>query len=119
MPADAIEPSTNYFPPNWDNRPRVKQWNGHILREDWLTRDKADLVGIIELLNHQVTTANQNALDASFLAEWCMYRLLVQAASVRESTCTSLAPAAADVKQNGSTPSSRSAQPHKSPENMQ
>ncbi|TCN53456.1 hypothetical protein EV641_106100 [Rhodococcus sp. SMB37] len=79
MPADTPEPPTNYFPPNWDNRPRVKQWNGHILREDWLTRDKADLVSIIELLNHQVTTANQNALDASFLAEWRMHRLLVQA----------------------------------------
>lgn len=79
MPDRTPDPLTNYFPPNWDDRPRVKRWNGHIRREDWLLRDKEDLVGVIELLSQQVTHANQDALDASFLAEWRIHRMLMQA----------------------------------------
>ncbi|MFD6677615.1 hypothetical protein ACFWDA_25055 [Rhodococcus zopfii] len=70
--------TTSAFPPNWDDRPRVKQWNGHIDREDWLTRDKDDLVGIIGLLNHQVTNAKQDALDATYLAEWRIHKMLAE-----------------------------------------
>ncbi|BCN51557.1 hypothetical protein [Prescottella equi] len=79
MSATATDPLTSHYPPNWDARPRVEQWNGHITRDDWLTRDKADLVSIIELLNQQVTNANQNALDASYLAEWRIHRVLAEA----------------------------------------
>ncbi|MBP2521068.1 MULTISPECIES: hypothetical protein [Rhodococcus] len=78
MTATETDPLTNYFPLNWDDRPRVEQWNGHISRQDWLTRDKADLVSIIELLDHQVTTAKQDALDAGFLAEWRIHKLLAE-----------------------------------------
>lgn len=78
MPATDTDPLASYHPPNWDDRPRVKVWNGHITREDWLTRDKDDLVGIIEMLSHQVTSAKQDALDAGFLAEWRVYRMLTQ-----------------------------------------
>lgn len=70
--------TTSAFPPNWDDRPRVKQWNGNIDREDWLTRDKDDLVGIIGLLNHQVTNAKQDALDATYLAEWRIHKMLAE-----------------------------------------
>ncbi|WP_072814959.1 hypothetical protein [Rhodococcus zopfii] len=70
--------TTSAFPPNGDDRPRFKQWNGHIDREDWLTRDKDDLVGIIGLLNHQVTNAKQDALDATYLAEWRIHKMLTE-----------------------------------------
>ena len=67
-----------YFPPDWDNRPRVEPWNGHITRQMWLARDKEDLVGIIELLGHQLTTAKQDARDAGYLADWRIFRMLGQ-----------------------------------------
>ncbi|WP_241665906.1 hypothetical protein [Prescottella subtropica] len=74
----ATDPLTSYYPPDWDTRPRVEKWNGHLTREDWLERDKADLVSIIDLLNHQVTTAKQDALDATYLAEWRIHRILTE-----------------------------------------
>ncbi|WP_404316425.1 hypothetical protein [Prescottella equi] len=79
MPASLTEPTLfHHFPPNWDQRPRVEPWNGHLTRESWLEREKEDLVSIIELLNHQLTNANQNALDATYLAEWRIHRVLAE-----------------------------------------
>lgn len=71
-------PSNLAFPPGWEKRPRVEKWNDHITRDDWLARDRESLVSIIELLNQQVTTAKQDALDATYLAEWRIHRVLAE-----------------------------------------
>ncbi|MGH3804814.1 MAG: hypothetical protein ACRDTD_32655, partial [Pseudonocardiaceae bacterium] len=69
---------SEYFPPDWDNRPRVRPWNGHITHQMWLAREKEDLVSIIELLGHQITQAKQDARDADYLADWRIFRMLGQ-----------------------------------------
>lgn len=64
------------YPPNWEDRPRVEPWNGHIPRAGWAERTKEDLLGIVELLNAQVTNAQQDVRDQTYLADWQRFRLL-------------------------------------------
>jgi hypothetical protein len=65
-----------HFPPDWDNRPRVKDWNGHLTDDALRSRTVDDLIGIVRLLSSQVTTANQKALDESNLAAWHTHQAL-------------------------------------------
>lgn len=58
------------YPPNWDARPRVEPWNGHITRQGWAEKSKDDLLGIVELLNNQLTKAQQDIRDETYLADW-------------------------------------------------
>lgn len=69
-------PTYRPFPPGWDNRPRVKDWNGHLTDDDLRSRTVEDLVSIVRLLSSQVTTAHQKALDESNLAAWHTHQAL-------------------------------------------
>ncbi|PCK23263.1 hypothetical protein [Rhodococcus qingshengii] len=64
------------YPPNWDARPRVEPWNGHITRQGWAEKSKDDLLGIVELLNNQLTKAQQDIRDETYLADWQRFRIL-------------------------------------------
>lgn len=64
------------YPPNWEDRPRVKRWNEQVTPEYLASCEKEDLISRIGLLNAQMTQARQDLLDAHNLDNWRRHQLV-------------------------------------------
>lgn len=64
------------YPPNWEDRPRVKPWNSGADAEYLSTLPTDDLVSRVLLLQAQMTEAMQDRVDDSNLDKWHRHQLV-------------------------------------------
>lgn len=66
----------DHYPPNWDDRPRVKPWNSGADAEYLSALPVNELVSRVLLLQAQMTKANQDRIDDSNLNIWNRHQLV-------------------------------------------